>query len=486
MDTKDKRHLAVQWGSLAFLIGMGLFGDSRLTAKAPVLRNAFHDSAVLWAAFAYAMVCYLWLEGLISRRTPKPSRSRRAKVEFCLQAGLILATARLLTEGAAWSDPPRVLIILVSVTFGKAALNWFNWASQKRKSSMVILTFLDIYLVILTMVFILFRYGAQGFYYRGAARWDGLWDNPNIYGLVMGTGLVLAIGRALLWHNWWHSDLRLTIPLGKCMNHKGLAGNVLSVFSAVLMGCGVLKSYSRGAWAAAAIAALGLIWHIRGTSGRQRQAESSSPSGRHHTARMNFAPVCVVFISIAVLCFWQFRHTDLNLLRRLFSVANVNDFSWRNRVAAWEGALQMMADHPLFGLGWNGVPSIYQHYYADFTLSATAAILMNDYCFMGGAVGLPALLCFGAYFWHVLVSPTFFGATLRDNGYGNGPALRSTPSPDEPDATLNLAYLNRCQIICRAAAVVMLVGFGFDGGMFSLPTAALFWMLLELGRQTDP
>jgi hypothetical protein len=34
---------------------------------------------------------------------------------------------------------------------------------------------------------------------------------------------------------------------------------------------------------------------------------------------------------------------------------------------------------------------------------------------------------------------------------------------------------------CLAGALVLLVAFWFDGGLFKLPTAALFWVLLELG-----
>ena len=37
--------------------------------------------------------------------------------------------------------------------------------------------------------------------------------------------------------------------------------------------------------------------------------------------------------------------------------------------------------------------------------------------------------------------------------------------------------------VCRAAALVLLVGFWLDGGLFKLPTAATFWVLLELGRE---
>ena len=35
---------------------------------------------------------------------------------------------------------------------------------------------------------------------------------------------------------------------------------------------------------------------------------------------------------------------------------------------------------------------------------------------------------------------------------------------------------------CRAGAVVLLVAFWFDGGLFDLPTASVFWILLELGK----
>ena len=35
---------------------------------------------------------------------------------------------------------------------------------------------------------------------------------------------------------------------------------------------------------------------------------------------------------------------------------------------------------------------------------------------------------------------------------------------------------------CRAGAIVLLVGFWFDGGLFKLATGATFWILLELGQ----
>ena len=42
--------------------------------------------------------------------------------------------------------------------------------------------------------------------------------------------------------------------------------------------------------------------------------------------------------------------------------------------------------------------------------------------------------------------------------------------------------------ICRAGTIILLVGFWFDGGLFELPTASTFWILLELGniRHREP
>jgi hypothetical protein len=42
------------------------------------------------------------------------------------------------------------------------------------------------------------------------------------------------------------------------------------------------------------------------------------------------------------------------------------------------------------------------------------------------------------------------------------------------------SMLNSLDTICRAGAVVLLVGFWFDGGLFKLSVAPVFWALLEL------
>jgi len=191
----------------------------------------------------------------------------------------------------------------------------------------------------------------------------------------------------------------------------------------------------------------------------------------------------VVVVSLGVLGFWGFRQADRGMVRRAYSAANVNDFSLRNRVAAWEGTLQMMADKPWFGFGWNQPERVYDQYYRAAKVDEGMAIQLNDYLTLGTTLGLPALLCFAMYVG-LSLSPKSKVQSLKskvqgpeDEGHGAG--LPAPPTLDFRHWTLDHGA------VCRAGAVVLLVGFWFDGGLFKLATGATFWILLELGRAGD-
>jgi O-antigen ligase len=148
-------------------------------------------------------------------------------------------------------------------------------------------------------------------------------------------------------------------------------------------------------------------------------------------------------------------------MRRALSAVNPVDFSWRNRVAAWEGALQITAEHPLFGTNWSQPESLYEHLYLVPRLSESVAIEMNDYLMLGATLGFPALGCFAMYVWMTLGRK----AEIEKSG----------------KLETDICELDWLQTTCHAGAIVLLVGFWFDGGLFKLPTAATFWILLELG-----
>lgn len=75
--------------------------------------------------------------------------------------------------------------------------------------------------------------------YPAYIRWIGPWDNPNIFGVLMGTGIVLVFGVfRLVFLGESHSNLRR-------ISREQIAIVCLSILAAGLMGRAWLHSYSR-------------------------------------------------------------------------------------------------------------------------------------------------------------------------------------------------------------------------------------------------
>jgi len=78
---------------------------------------------------------------------------------------------------------------------------------------------------------------------------------------------------------------------------------------------------------------------------------------------------------------------------------------------------------------------------------------------LGATLGIPALFCFSMYIWL---------------------SLKGKAESRKQKAEIQEAGWLRT--VCHASAIVLLIGFWFDGGLFKLPTGATFWILLELGN----
>lgn len=259
--------------------------------------------------------------------------------------------------------------------------------------------------------------------YHDAVRWTGLWVNPNTYGLLMGAGLVLAIGQVSWKRIGWKTSHGLEF--------------IFLIMAAALCGFGLLKSYSRGAWFATSCALMVLLWF--------RASQK---------LRRNLIPIALVILSGSTFAFWKFRYAENPLARRLFSAANRNDFSWRNRVTVWRGSIPMMRDRPLLGFGWGEVESAYERSYRARRLDDSKAIQLNDYFTLATSAGVPALML-------------FFGVAVL--------SLRGQTAPDK---------FSSGHSSTRAAVLLLLIGFWFDGGLFKLATGPLFWTLIEFSRTT--
>ncbi len=297
----------------------------------------------------------------------------------------------------------------------------------------------SVFLVLLTVASCWKGNGSSFFKYHKEARWLGPWDSPNTFGILMGTGIVLVLGlgavrgrtEAVAFRRWIFIFLKLGVL--------------------VFTGRALLHSYSRGAWAGTAAGLVYLACQIV-----RRKSETKAVWISWLGKKWRLAGV--ILLGAIALVFWHFREMDWPTARRIFSSMNTVDFSWRNRVAAWEGTLQIAIEHPWFGAGWNQPELVYQNYYMPAQIIEPTAIGTNDYLKLAVILGVPATFCFGMY----------LGLSLIKN---------EKLKMKNEEATAG----EWSRMTCRAGTMGLLVGFWFDGGLFELPTAAVFWILLELG-----
>jgi len=376
---------------------------------------------------------------------------------------LLISIAAYFIGYGTSSQAADTVILLAGVTLGKGA-RFFLYGSSRRQSALTekpeiqnqesridqsgltsAATFL-IGLVVLLAFASWWHLDMSANYYQGP-RWMGLWDNPNIYGMLMGAGLALAAGLLI-------ENCRRRGDESHFENQKSVRDflrrllPIILFIAAGMMAVGLVFSYSRGAWVGAAV---GLLYLAK----------------IYAKFKWRFVLPGIFIIAAVVWFFWNATPENAPwYIKRM-------DFgrpSAQHRVSAWRGALQIMRDHP-FGVGWNKAIEVYQREYSP-PEDGAGAITMNSYLMVGTELGIPGLLCF----------VTYVGLCFRKNPHLIRPAAIFSPSDAEKGKILSPATCHLpLQATCRAGALVLLVAFWFDGGLFDLPTASVFWILLELG-----
>lgn len=418
-------------------VGWGWLETVRLESVA-----AFQHRETQWLAAVCAgiyFVGFLYLRHLVTGRSVR--RSPRSVLILIFVGWAAWVYARDYPASATRSD---FLTLLAALGAGQGVAFWIAWEARRSLPRDVGVFVLGTLVVMLAGATLLHPDAGMAYQYRGAARWKGLWDNPNTFGVLMAVGLVLAVG------------LMLRAAAVKAEAGRVRRWGIASWWGlcALATGVGLLKSFSRGAWLGAA---LGLGW-----LGWQWLRTKTGFTTKTHTGWRLVracAPAWLLALAAAgVLAFWGFRHTETPLVRRVFTVGNANDLSWRNRVATWPGALEVMARRPLVGWGWGKPATVFEQGHKPLTLSEGGAVTLNDYLMLGMTLGMPALLIFVGWIWL---------------GWRGG--LTKLCAPDSAGGGCMIP------LHCLAGLLPCVLALALDGALFKVAVAVPLFVLLEIG-----
>lgn len=455
----------------------------------PYLALAF---SVFWIAFIRLRWIAYWI-----RRGPIPSSPRLTLFlkPFLSLLFFVLVVMHRTSAQQVSSIGSETIVLLAGMALSLAMTVAGESLAVQRNRNAFILQPLVALIIVLSLAAIFHpdwsHWGQQLYVYRGELRWTGPFKNPNEFGLAMALGFVLISAFPILGRLRF-SNMALLRSGGfgwenvVCMIKKKqcLLITLATIVGSTVLLLGLYKSYSRGAWLGGFFGVLYLViarQRTCATQNGQGQTTDGSPPKESSRCWTCFAmisrhrlSIVLIAVSILVVSFWCLRDTNIHGIRRVLSVANQYDTSWRNRVDAYVGSLQIMADHPWRGIGWKQPEFVYAEYYMNDRPTEGLAIVLNDYFTLGMSLGLPALCCFVGYILITLNgrrndTPTVGSSSRRIASDG----LLGQPVETSP-------FL---RIAARAGVIVLLTGFWFDRGLLLWSFGIPFWFLLELSSQ---
>lgn len=195
--------------------------------------------------------------------------------------------------------------------------------------------------------------------FRGNERWQGRWNTPNIAAAVVGSVALLLLGVGA-WLFTYPAKLRRLFRVVSLIICLG------GIFAMMLLS----RTYSRGGWVAFGAGWVLLMLLMR----RQRVILGSAG---------------IIFVGLIGLL-------PAGLQRAATVGAISDDLSISHRLLVWRGALEMIADHPLLGVGENHFGQFFQTYYQQPWHKDQYSTAINDYLTLAAERGfVPVMLTVG-------------------------------------------------------------------------------------------
>ncbi len=310
---------------MAFLLAVFLFSDAASRSAPAIIGSAlaemaaiFRDPETAWMVFLCLAVYFAAF--LFFRYRGTPVFWRVANPDLWLACGLAIIAALYAID---YVPSTQALTLLGGAVLGQGMAFWASLEMQnvhhaeRGKKCKIQNWFggmvVSILVIILAWASVLHAGAVLTFQYRSQARWSGVWDNPNIFGMLMGTGFVLAFGIASGFLRSWTGKI-VVVPL--CLVAAGL------------MVRGLLHSYSRGAWLATVCGGTYLLRHwISREMRRIREDDGFLCGSCISRLKTICVPLSLILAASFVLMFRHCQESDWRPVRRAFSSVNTADFS---------------------------------------------------------------------------------------------------------------------------------------------------------------
>lgn len=204
------------------------------------------------------------------------------------------------------------------------------------------------------------------FLYQGKHRWQGPWGTPNIAGAVL-TPLLLALGGLIASLAAFLKSRKTNPPSNKSRFYhlrSILIALCLLIICSLLLWLSFLliQTYSRGSW-------------IAFTAG---------------LLLMSLTKTKLRFFALTLLGLFLISVTLMPQgMNRIHSYTYVEkDKSIANRLNLWSGALQIMAEHPVKGIGTGNFETVFKRDYKKFEHRANNSTAVSDVLTYGAERGI--------------------------------------------------------------------------------------------------
>lgn len=241
-------------------------------------------------------------------------------------------------------------------------------------------------------------------------------------------------------------------------------GQLIGQISAVLTGTCLLLAHSRSAWIAAAgalVVLVALAVFVAVSAANNKSVRKGFAQNKHNLL------VPVLMLAVVSVLFLVASPQTLPIFQRAQTLKAVSaDSTWQVRVAAWRGALEMVRQHPVTGVGI-GLYPYFQHQYTHMGMAlnqiggapSLGEQAHNVYLQTAAELGIPGLVLF------VSVLVTFWvSAIVRLRTMENG--------------------LRRTVLIGVVASTVAAAIDGISSPSWQLPQVSVFlWIMLAVGTE---